>query len=126
MVSVSAGESGSAAVGRAAALRRLRGLARLLDSSFRIPGTRMRGGLDPLLGLIPGVGDAVGAAMSLYLVAEAARLGVSRAVLARMIGNVALESAVGLVPLLGDAFDFYYKANRRNIRLLETALARER
>jgi hypothetical protein len=97
----------------------------LLDSSFRIPGTRMRGGLDPLIGLIPGLGDAVGIALSAYLVIECMRLGVPRRTLARMVWNVAVEGIVGAVPILGDLFDLRFKANVRNVRLLERALRTE-
>lgn len=105
-------------------LQRLGAFARLLDSSFEIPGTRFRIGIDPLIGLVPGIGDVAGAGLSLYLIARAWRLGVPRGVRARMLGNVALEALVGTVPLLGDAFDAWFKCNLRNLRLLETALRR--
>lgn len=98
------------------------GLERLawwLDSSIRVPGTRLRVGLDGLLGLIPGVGDAVGAALSSYIIVEAARLGVPNSVLARMVLNVAVETLLGVIPVVGDLFDFAWKANRRNVRLLQ-------
>ncbi|MEQ8659688.1 MAG: DUF4112 domain-containing protein [Gammaproteobacteria bacterium] len=100
----------------------MRRLARLLDSSIPLPGG-FRIGLDGLLGLVPGVGDLLGAALSLYIVAGAHRLGASRAVLARMLANVALETVVGAVPLVGDLFDFVWKANQRNLALLERELA---
>lgn len=102
-----------------AADRRLDRLARILDSAVRIPGTELRVGLDPLIGLIPGLGDAVGALLSSYIVTEAARLGAPRVLLYRMAGNVALEALVGAVPVLGDAFDVVWKANERNVRLLQ-------
>lgn len=104
-------------------LDRVRGLARLLDSSIPVPGTRWRVGLDPLLGLIPGVGDLAGAGISAWLILQAGRLGASRWVLLRMAGNVALEAVVGAIPLLGDLFDAAFKANQRNVRLLEAQLA---
>ena len=96
---------------------RLRRLAWLLDRSFSVGGYRF--GIDPLLGLIPGVGDFVGSSISLYIVYEAARLGVPGATLFRMLGNVAMEALVGLVPIAGDAFDFFWQANQRNLRLIE-------
>ncbi|MEZ4433629.1 MAG: DUF4112 domain-containing protein [bacterium] len=97
-------------------------LAGLLDDAFTIPGTRLRFGLDGLLGLIPGVGDILGAAFSSFIIALAARAGAPRAVLARMAGNVAIETLVGAIPLIGDLFDFAWKANRRNVELLDRAL----
>lgn len=107
---------------REPSLERLRTLARLLDSAFQIPGTRYRFGIDALVGLVPGIGDAIGAVFSLFIVFQAARLGASRATLARMMGNVALDTIVGEVPLLGDLFDAGWKANTRNLGLLENHL----
>lgn len=118
--------SDDAAARELAALNRVRRLSYLLDTSFRIPGTRTRAGLDAVIGLIPGVGDVAGAVISVYLVAEAARLGIPRSTIARMLGNVALEALVGSVPLAGDIFDVFFRANRRNVRLLERALERDR
>lgn len=89
-----------------------------LDSSIPLPGTRFRFGLDALIGLIPGLGDIAGLALSSYVLVEAARLGVSRAVLARMGFNVVLETLVGAIPIVGDLFDAVFKANQRNVRLL--------
>ena len=103
-------------------VRRLRRLARLMDSSFGIPGTRYRVGLDPLLGLIPGIGDAVGLGAALWIVTEARRLGVPGPIIARMLGNVALDAVIGTVPVLGDLFDAGYKANERNLDLIEREL----
>jgi hypothetical protein len=93
-------------------------LAWLLDSSIPIPGTRFSIGLDALIGLVPFLGDLIGVALSTYIVGEAARLGASRSVLARMVFNVAVEGLAGLVPLAGDVFDAAWKANQRNVRLL--------
>lgn len=104
-------------------LQRLRRLTHLLDTSLRVPGTRWRFGLDPLLGLVPGLGDGAGALLSLYVLLEAGRLGAPRWTLLRMAANVAVEAVVGAVPLLGDLFDAAWKANRRNLRLLEAHLA---
>lgn len=104
-------------------LRRLRTITRVMDEAVRIPGTRFRVGLDGLTGLLPGLGDALTAAISAYGVIAAARTGVPASVLARVVGNVALDLAVGAVPLLGDLFDLGFKANRRNLRLLESYAA---
>ncbi len=89
-----------------------------MDSRWRIPGTDMRIGLDPVLGLFPGVGDLVSACVSLYILAEARRLGASREILLRMLGNILLDMAIGMFPVLGDVFDAGFKANVRNLKLL--------
>jgi hypothetical protein len=108
--------SPSGGVGRA------RGVARLLDDLIRIPGTNIGIGLDPIIGLIPGIGDVVGGAMSGYILLVAAQEGAPTSVLVRMLGNIAIDSLVGIVPVLGDLFDVGVKANRRNVRLLERYL----
>ena len=97
---------------------RLRLLARMMDTAFELPGTKFRFGMDTLIGLVPGVGDAVGAVVSAYIIAEARRLGVPRRTIARMVANVAVDALVGAVPLLGDVFDAAWKANVRNLRLM--------
>src|SRR5687767_8986818 len=99
----------------------VRQLARLLDSAVRIPGTNIRVGLDALLGLIPGIGDAIGAALSGYIVLAAAKLGLPKSVLARMVLNLGIDTAVGAVPILGDLFDVAFRANTRNIALIDSA-----
>jgi hypothetical protein len=99
-----------------------RTLTRLLDSAAKIPGTGIRFGLDPILGLVPGLGDVAGAALACYLVLLAQRLGAPRSVLVRMLGNVAADTIGGTVPVLGDAFDVAFKSNTRNLALLERAL----
>ena len=99
--------------------QRLRFLAWLLDSSIPIPGTRFTVGLDALIGLVPVIGDLIGVLASSIIVVEANRLGVPRSILMRMSFNVAIEGVVGLVPFLGDLFDAGWKANQRNVRLLE-------
>jgi hypothetical protein len=107
---------------RQAAVRaRLKRLAWLLDSSIPLPGG-YRIGLDGLIGLVPGLGDVVAALLSSYIVVEAARLRVPASVLLRMGLNVALELIIGAVPVAGDLFDFAFKANERNVRLLEASL----
>ena len=100
----------------------VRRLARLLDAAVRIPGTNIRVGLDALLGLIPGLGDAIGAALSGYIVLAAARLGIPKSVLARMLVNLGIDTVVGAVPVLGDLFDVAFRANTRNVALIESAL----
>lgn len=107
---------------RERALRELDRYAWLLDSSVRIPGLGLRVGLDSLVGLVPGLGDLAGTAMSGYLIRRAWKLGASRRTLARMLGNVALETLFGAVPLVGDAFDAVFRANQRNVRLLRAEL----
>jgi len=103
-------------------LAQVRRLAQVLDTSIPLPGG-YRIGWDAVLGLIPGLGDGAGAVLSAYIVLQAVRLGASREVLVRMVGNVALEALLGAVPFLGDFFDAAFKANVRNVRLLEGHLA---
>lgn len=99
-------------------LARLEALAKLLDVAFILPGTKIRYGIDGLIGLIPVVGDIITTAISLWLVREARALGAPWHITARMLGNVAVDGVVGLVPLAGDAFDVMFRANVRNVRLL--------
>ena len=101
---------------------RVRFLSRLLDEQFRIPGTRYRIGLDGILGLIPGVGDVAGMLLSTYILYEAIKLGVPRRVLLRMVANLGLDTLVGAVPIVGDVFDIAWKANKRNVVLLDAYL----
>lgn len=103
---------------------RVRSLARVLDSAIRIPGTNIRFGLDSVIGLVPGVGDLTGAALSGYIVLTAARMGVPSAVVGRMLLNLGLDTLVGTVPLLGDLFDVGFRANTRNAALLDRYLER--
>ena len=103
----------------ARARRELGGLAWLLDSTFRIPGTRFRFGLEPIIGLIPAAGDVVSGALGFYLVARAIQFRLPWIVVARMVANTLLDLAFGAVPVLGDAFDFVYRSNARNMRLFE-------
>jgi hypothetical protein len=103
-------------------LARLEWLADLMDSRFIIPGTNIRFGLDGLIGLVPGIGDVISALISFYLISRAAELGLSPWIKLRMVWNVLLDTVVGAVPVLGDAFDVGFKSNRRNIALVRRAL----
>jgi hypothetical protein len=100
-------------------LKGLERLAKLMDSQFRIPGTDFRFGLDGLIGLIPGAGDLSTFAVSGYMVLILAQNGASGYVLARMIVNILIDAIVGSVPLIGDLFDIAFKANMRNLRLMQ-------
>lgn len=124
-----AGEAGArdaATRDREAIISEFERVSRLLDSRWRIPGTSMRFGIDPLLGLVPGLGDVATGLVSAYIVLMAKRLGLPKHVMARMAGNVALDVVVGSIPLLGSVFDLFYKANRRNFRLLQEHVEREK
>lgn len=103
----------------AADLDRARNLARLLDNAVTIPGTDFRVGLDALIGLVPGVGDAVATLLSSQIVLAAARSDVPTVVILRMLLNLVIDTAVGAVPILGDLFDVVFKSNQRNLALLE-------
>lgn len=107
-----------------ASLSRARDLAHLLDEAIRIPGTNVRVGLDAIIGLVPGGGDVATGLLSGVIMWQAARAGAPSSVLARMLGNVLLDVTVGAIPLLGDLFDVAWRANTKNVRLLESWLAR--
>ena len=115
----------SAGPTQADSVARLEALATLLDSAFIIPGTKQRVGIDALLGLIPGIGDAVSTALSAYIIWEARQLGLPRWKIARMIGNVALDTTLGAVPLAGDVFDVFFRANKRNMQIVRDHVARK-
>lgn len=93
-------------------------LAWLMDNSFRIPGTQIRFGLDGLIGLIPGIGDALGAIISSHILAQAAHMGAPKSLLLKMAFNIGLDAILGVIPVLGDVSDFIWKANQRNVKLL--------
>jgi hypothetical protein len=97
----------------------LRKIAQLLDSAFVVPGTSMRIGLDPIVGLIPGIGDLVSPLFTIGILWQARELGIPRVVQLRMIFNVAIDTVLGLVPVIGDLFDFAWKANDMNMVLLD-------
>jgi len=97
-------------------------LARLMDSAIEVPGLRGGVGLDALLGLVPVAGDAVSALIGVYSVIQARELGASRWLQARMVGNLVLDAAIGVVPIAGDVADVFFRAHRRNLRLLQREL----
>jgi hypothetical protein len=105
-------------------LDQVRFLARMMDDQFALPGTNIRFGLDSILGLVPGLGDALTSAISLLIVHHAWAAGASKLTLARMLGNVGVDFLVGSVPVVGDLFDVAFKANRKNARLLEAHLGK--
>jgi hypothetical protein len=109
---------------RAERIARIEWLAALLDTRFVIPFTKFRFGADSLIGLAPGLGDVVTTALSLYIVYEAHKLGAPKHVLARMLGNVAIDGLFGAIPVAGDVFDAMFRANRRNVSILRAHLER--
>jgi hypothetical protein len=106
-------------------LARLDALAKLLDVAFIVPGTNVRYGIDGLIGLIPVIGDIITTAISLWLVREARALGAPWHLTMRMLGNVTLDGVVGIVPLVGDAFDVMFRANVRNVKMLQRWLEKQ-
>ncbi|MGH6892516.1 MAG: DUF4112 domain-containing protein [Dongiaceae bacterium] len=100
------------------AISRLCRLARLLDSQVRVPGLGLRFGADAILGLVPGIGDTASGLIGAYLIYEANRLGVPRSALLRMAANLAVDTAIGTIPVAGDVWDLFFRANDRNIRIL--------
>jgi hypothetical protein len=107
-------------------LHALRQTARLLDSAFEVPGTSYRIGLDPILGLVPGIGDLVSPLFTIGILWQGRDLGISKVVQVRMLGNVLLDALIGSVPVAGDLFDFAWKANEKNFALLELHAEEER
>ena len=103
-------------------VNRLRRISRLLDNAISIPGTKISFGLDPILGLLPGGGDTITGGIAGYIVVEAARMGVPREILLKMVGNILIDSVAGTVPVVGDLFDVGWKANLKNMELLEKHL----
>jgi hypothetical protein len=103
-------------------MERVRALSRLLDEAVEIPVINYKIGLDPILGILPVGGDAVAAAISLYIVAEGARMGASRETILKMLANVAIDTVTGSIPVLGTVIDAVFKANERNVALLEEEL----
>lgn len=103
-------------------LEQLRTVSRLLDSKYAIPGTSVRFGLDSIIGLVPGIGDGATALIGLWMVNRARSLGVSRKTQAKMVGNLALDFGLGLIPAIGDIGDVFFKAHMRNLRIIEKEL----
>jgi hypothetical protein len=105
-----------------AVLRRIEMMEHLLERSFTIPGTSRKAGLDAVVGLVPVVGDVVTAVLGAYIVWEASNLGLPRWKLWRMAGNIAIDTAFGAIPLVGDAFDLLFRSNTRNLRIVRRHL----
>lgn len=105
--------------GQSQRLEALRKVSQLLDSAFPVPGTSYRVGLDPILGLVPGIGDLVSPLFTIGILWQGRDLGLPRIVQLRMIFNVAIDTLTGIVPVVGDLFDFAWKANNKNMALLE-------
>ena len=106
-------------------LLRLKRLSHNLDEAFTIPGTERKIGIDPIIGLIPGVGDLIGGALSIYIMHAGIRMGMPRSVIIRMFGNIALEFIIGCIPIIGDLFDAMWKSNQRNVKLIEDSIISE-
>ena len=104
----------------------LRYFSRLLDSAYQLPGTNFRFGLDPIVGLVPGIGDLLSPLFTLAIIWQSYDLQIPRVVQLRMLFNVAIDTFIGIVPLIGDLFDFAWKANDMNMALLERHAFEER
>ncbi|MCC0179166.1 DUF4112 domain-containing protein [Waterburya agarophytonicola K14] len=107
---------------KVAKIKKLRRISKVLDNAIAIPGTKLRFGLDPILGLLPGGGDTITGGLSAYIVVEAAKMGLPREIIGQMIVNILIDSFAGTIPVLGDLFDFGWKSNVKNIELLEKHL----
>jgi hypothetical protein len=103
---------------RAKLLKRLTRIARIMDTAIGIPGTRFRIGADSIIGLIPGAGDLVGLAISAYTLMLASQIGAPKPLLVKMAANIAIDTGLGSIPVLGDIFDMYFKSNSRNLQML--------
>jgi Domain of unknown function (DUF4112) len=114
MTTIAANQS----LGHAASIARIKRIARVMDVAWRIPGTKIRFGADSIIGLVPGAGDLVTMGVSLYVLAEAHRMGAPKSLLLKMAGNIAIDSGIGAIPLVGDVFDMFFKSNTKNAKLL--------
>jgi hypothetical protein len=109
---------------RADSVRRMEAVAHVLDTAFLIPGTNQRVGIDAIIGIVPGIGDAVTTLLSTYVIWEARQLGLPRVAIARMLANLAVHASVGTIPVIGDVFDAFFRVNQRNMRIVRAHLAR--
>jgi hypothetical protein len=107
---------------RADSVRRMEAVAHVLDTAFLIPGTNQRVGIDAIIGLVPGIGDAVTTLLSTYVIWEARQLGLPRFAIARMLANLAVHASVGTIPVVGDVFDAFFRVNQRNMRIVRAHL----
>lgn len=106
-------------------IERLERLAVQMDSLFRVPGTKIRVGLDPILGLVPGIGDALALAPSVYILQQGHKAGVPAHTKGRMVANIAIDTLIGSIPLIGDLFDIGYKSKIRNVALIREHLEKQ-
>ena len=106
-------------------LVRLKLLSKRLDNNFIIPGTKYKIGLDPIIGAVPVIGDLIGALLSTYIMYSGIKMGVSRSIVAQMATNIALDFTIGWIPIIGDIFDIIWKANQRNVKLIEESIVVE-
>ena len=111
---------------RQVSLQRLEAIAKVMDGIFVLPGTNIRVGLDPLLGLMPVIGDLAASLVSAYLIWEAHKLGAPKTLLARMVGNMVIDTVTGSIPVFGDAFDVLFRSNMKNMALLRRYVEDER
>jgi Domain of unknown function (DUF4112) len=111
---------------QADSIARVTAVAKFLDSAFVIPGTNRRFGMDAVIGLVPGIGDLLSALLASYIIWEARQLGLPRWKIARMVANVAFDTALGAVPIAGDVFDVFFKANQRNVRIIQDHVGKKR
>src|SRR3954447_1415464 len=107
-------------------IARVTAVAKFLDSAFVIPGTNRRFGMDAVIGLVPGIGDVLSAVLASYIIWEARQLGLPRWKIARMVANVAFDTALGAIPIAGDVFDVFFKANQRNVRIIQDHVGKKR
>ena len=103
-------------------LTRLRQLSENLDESFTIPGTNIKFGIDALIGLVPGGGDLIGGLFSLYLLRTAIKLKLPKSAIISIMFNIIIDTTIGIVPVIGDIFDIFWKSNKRNMRIIEKHL----
>ena len=105
-------------------LTRLRQLSENLDESFTIPGTNIKFGIDALIGLVPGGGDLIGSLFSLYLLRTAIKMKLPKSAIISIMFNIIIDTTIGIVPVIGDIFDIFWKSNKRNMRIIEKHLVK--